>query len=92
MARGLRQLTDEMSRFRGEEMRHGDDLMDALAYILDVSYKPDVIKTQEQIDGDENKRIWAGIWREQDEADKARREMNTPWRVHDSTRSVDNYF
>lgn len=44
-----RQLEDELSRFRGEEMRHGDDLMDAFAYMLDVGFKPITQKTKDEM-------------------------------------------
>jgi hypothetical protein len=43
-------LEQEMARFRGEEMRHGDDLVDAWAYIKKVAQCPVTEKTQEEKD------------------------------------------
>lgn len=58
MLRGLRLLEGEMVRFRGEKLLHGDDLMDALAYVLDVAYKPITMKTREEKDKEVNHRMW----------------------------------
>lgn len=90
MVRGLRKLENEMMAFRGEEMKRGDDLMDALAYILDVAYKPETVTTKEQKDKEENHRIWEGIIKEVSEAET--RANNEPWRVYDSPNSPDMYF
>lgn len=90
MLRGMRQLEDEMYRFKGEEMKHGDDLMDAMAYILDVSYTPQTEKTQADLDKEMNHRAWSAIWRDVKEMEEQREK--TTWRVHDSTRNLDMYF
>ena len=45
---GQRKLESQMSRFRGEEMAHGDDLLDAWAYITKVGTNPTAPITQEQ--------------------------------------------
>jgi hypothetical protein len=85
MLRGLRLLEGEMMRFRGEKMAHGDDLMDALAYIKDVAYKPITMKTREEKDTEENHRLW------QYELNRFAEYKNQPdnlRRVHDSNRDV----
>lgn len=41
-------LENEMGRFRGEEMKRGDDLLDAWAYIKKVAQSPVTEKTKEE--------------------------------------------
>ena len=92
MFRGLRKLEAEMYRFKGEEMKRGDDLMDALAYILDVSYKPITMKTKEQLEKEANHREWQAIAKEQNELERQRKELDGPRRVNDSHNYVDSFF
>nr|MDD5009200.1 hypothetical protein [Syntrophorhabdaceae bacterium] len=47
-------IEQEMARFRGEEMRHGDDLMDAWAYIKKVAQCPVTEKTKEEKEKERN--------------------------------------
>lgn len=89
MVRGLHKLENEMLRFRGEEMKRGDDLMDALAYILDVAYTPQTEKTKEEREKEANHRAWQSIVRE---AEAKEKERNDIWRVHDSHNVIDRYF
>lgn len=92
MVRGLRKLEDEMYRFKGEEMKRGDDLMDALAYILDVAYKPETIRTKEQVEKEENHRIWASIINEEENKLKEHNKAENLWRVNESYSDIENYF
>lgn len=93
MVRGLRKLEDEMYQFRGEELRHGDDLMDALAYILDVAYKPETVQSKEDVSKAENHRIWQRIFREYDESIAAAKKRNSlGGNVYDSHRFIDSYY
>jgi len=94
MARGLRKLEDEMYRFKGVELRRGDDLMDSMAYILDVYYKPETVKTQKEKDEEMNHLEWQAIWREVDEMKKERENHNSIRGVHDSINFIgsDSYF
>ena len=85
MFRGLKKLEGEMVRFRGEKMVHGDDLMDALAYILDVAYKPITTKTKEELDKEENHRMWQDVMRNWE---RAHNRNDDPRRVHDSNRDL----
>jgi len=87
MVRGLSKLEGEMFRFKGEEMKHGDDLMDSLAYILDATYKPVTIKTKEEMSKAENHRLWEEEFKRYDEAHKPRSIFE-----HDSYRNIDNFF
>jgi hypothetical protein len=72
-------------RFRGEKMAHGDDLMDSLAYIKQVAYKPQTEKTREEKEKEKNHRLWEEqrrIFREyKNQPDDLRR-------VHDSNRDM----
>lgn len=90
MVRGLHQLETEMRHFRGEEMKRGDDLMDALAYILDVAYTPQTQKTQEEVEKEQNHVAWQSVTREAEELEKRRTEST--WRVYDSRTNTDCYF
>jgi hypothetical protein len=45
---GQRKIESQMMVFRGEEMKHGDDLIDTWAYIRDVGVKPITAKTAEE--------------------------------------------
>jgi len=90
MVRGLYKLEKEMRNFHGEDMKHGDDLMDALAYMLDVAYTPQTEKTKEELDKAENHRIWEPIYKAANELAQ-RREKET-WRVYDSHFDSDRYF
>jgi predicted phage terminase large subunit-like protein len=92
MVRGLRKLEDEMYRFKGEELKHGDDLMDALAYIRDIAYKPETVRSKDEISKEENHKIWAGIFKDYEEVRKQAKDESNLRRVHDSHRSIDNYF
>ncbi len=47
-------IEHEMERFRGEEMKHGDDLMDAWAYIKKVGARPQTEKTKEEKEREQN--------------------------------------
>ena len=85
MFRGLKKLEGEMMRFRGEKMNHGDDLMDALAYVLDVAYKPQTTRTQEEKDKEENHRLWVAAIRD---FNRARNIPDNPGRVHDCNRDM----
>jgi len=87
MFKGLRKLEGEMVRFRGEKMVHGDDLMDALAYVLDVSYKPQTTKTKEEKDKEENHRMWVAAVRDFERAHNRPDDLR---RVHDS--NSDMYY
>jgi hypothetical protein len=51
-------LEHELEAFRGEEMRRGDDLMDAWAYIKKVGQRPNTEKTQEEKDKAERHRVF----------------------------------
>ena len=90
MVRGLHKLENEMRSFRGEEMKRGDDLMDALAYIRDVAYTPQTQKTQEELDKEQNHQMWQAIISEAEQKEKEREKAT--WRVHDSYRDIDRYF
>jgi hypothetical protein len=92
MVRGLRKLEDEMYKFRGEDMRRGDDLMDAMAYILDIAYKPEIIKTQQDLDNEENHRIWASINKEYDERKKHHDDVENLRGVHESYRDIERFY
>lgn len=77
----------EMARFRGEEMRHGDDLMDAAAYILDVGFKPIMEETPEDKAKRENHKAfaqWSAAYDKQTEEGRSNRG------VHASTRMLDS--
>jgi hypothetical protein len=77
----------EMARFRGEEMRHGDDLMDAAAYILDVGFKPIMEETSEDKAKRENHKAfaqWSAAYDKQTEEGRSNRG------VHASTRMLDS--
>ncbi len=89
MVRGLYKLEAEMRSFRGEEMKRGDDLMDALAYIRDVAYTPQTQKTKEEMEKDDNHRAWAAVLRDAEQIEK---QKSAVWRVHDSHRDIDRYF
>ncbi len=52
---GQRKLEEQMARFRGEEMKHGDDLIDAWGYIReDFIQKPITQKTKDEIERERN--------------------------------------
>jgi predicted phage terminase large subunit-like protein len=91
MVRGLRKLEDEMYRFKGEDMKRGDDLMDALAYILDVSYKPETTKTKDEQDKEENHLIWQTLTSEAREKEKMR-DKRPMGGMNDSRNFIDNFF
>ena len=94
MVKGLRKLEDEMYRFKGVELKRGDDLMDSLAYILDVAYKPETIKTQEEKDKEANHIEWQHIWKDVERIKKERENHNNLGRVNDSHNFVgsDSFF
>ena len=92
MFRGLRKLESELWRFKGEELKRGDDLMDALAYVLDVAYKPITVRTKEQLAKEANHREWQHIVKEQESLERQRQEADGPRRVNDSHNFVDNFF
>ncbi len=50
MVKGQKKFEGQMSRFRGEKMNHGDDIIDAFAHIRDegVAHKPVTEKTEEE--------------------------------------------
>ena len=50
MVRGQKKFEGQMSRFRGEKMNHGDDIIDAFAHIRDegIAHKPVTEKTKEE--------------------------------------------
>ena len=50
MVRGQKKFEGQMSRFRGEAMNHGDDIIDAFAHIRDegIAHKPVTPKTEEE--------------------------------------------
>ena len=92
MVRGLRKLEDEMYRFKGEELKHGDDLMDALAYILDVAYRPETVRTKEQLAKEENHRIWSAIIKEEEDKIKEHSNIENVWRVNESYNDIERYY
>jgi hypothetical protein len=83
--RGLKALEGEMMRFRGEKMAHGDDLMDSLAYIKQVAYKPQTEKTREEKEKETNHRLWTEQIRIHSEY---KNQPDTLRRVHDSNRDM----
>jgi hypothetical protein len=89
MVRGLHKLETEMRHFRGEEMKRGDDLMDALAYVLDVAYTPQTQQTAEEILKEKNHVAWQAVISDAEELEKKRNQST--WRVYDS-HAIDNYF
>ena len=60
-----RKLEEQLVRFRGEEMKHGDDLADVFGYIKDIAFKPTTQKTIEQKEKDERHKAWVKFVKEQ---------------------------
>jgi len=58
MVRGQSKLLSQMERFRGEDMLHGDDILDAFAYIRQVAIKPVTQKTLEEKGKEQNHLIF----------------------------------
>jgi phage terminase large subunit-like protein len=53
-----RKLEGELICFRGEELRHGDDLSDTFAYMRTIAFKPATQKTREQKEKEEQARAF----------------------------------
>jgi hypothetical protein len=49
-------LREEMTNFDGKPKKTGDDLIDSLAYVKDLAFKPD--KTEAEIEADKNMEVW----------------------------------
>jgi predicted phage terminase large subunit-like protein len=68
------QLESELKNFRGEEMQHGDDLMDAFAYAPKITFKPITEKTKAEKDKEDRHKEWV---RFSEDIDRSRRVSRT---------------